>query len=188
MKCRWFQFLINRALDDGRPLSPRTERHLAQCAVCGQSRQRQLLVAERLSADRPLATDAEASPFLRTRILNHVKSEPQFAPSINVGRWAWAAVASVALVVALFAIPRRSNESLGPIANKVPAASRSPVVSVALLESTARFTSGGSWLQAATNLDQPLQKEMDLVINDARKVLRSLTADLLPAQLLANRE
>ena len=188
MKCRWFQFLINRVLDDGRPLSPRIERHLVQCAVCRESHQRQRRVTERLSNDRQLATDAEASPFLRARILNQLKREPQSAPAMTMGRWAGAGIAGVALVVALFAMPRRSNDPLGPSANNVPVASRSPLVSVAFLESTARFTSGGNWLQAATNLDQPLQKEMALVIGDARAVLRSLTAELVPAQLLVNRD
>ncbi len=188
MKCRWFQFLINRVLDDGRPLSPRIERHLAQCAVCRESHQRQRRVAAHLSADRPLATAGDAAPFLRARILNQLKREPQSAPAMTLGRWAWAGVAGVALVVALFAMPRRSIEPMGPSANNVPVASRSPLVSVAFLESTARFTSGGNWLQAATNLDQPLQKEMALVIGDARAVLRSLTAELVPAQLLVNRD
>ena len=53
------------------------------------------------------------------------------------------------------------------------------------LEATTRFADGGRLLQVATNLDQPLQREMNLVLGDARAALRSLQAEFVPATLLA---
>ncbi|MBI1176163.1 hypothetical protein GC207_01850 [bacterium] len=181
MKCRWYQFLISRSLDDDRPLSPRLEQHLANCEPCREFWVRQRDVIRGLHETKSTASEIEPSPFLRTRILQQTKSE-ESAPAIggNV-RWMWGGIAATAVVALVALMPfletSRSNVGIAP--------SQNDTVSVALLEKTSRFTSGGNLLQAATNIDQPLHQELNLVISDAQNAIRSLREELLPSHLLA---
>lgn len=181
MKCRWYQFLINRSLDEERTLPPNVKRHLADCAQCHDFWTRQRDMIQRMHETKSFRAEMNPGPFLRTRILQRIKTDEAVPADGGFTRWIWsgiAATAVVALIVfTLFLKSSRPNVRL--------AQSQNDVVSVALLEQTSRFTSGGNLLQAATNIDQPLHQELNFVISDAQNALRSLREELLPSHLLA---
>lgn len=181
MKCRWFQFLINRSLDDGRPLSPNTQRHLADCARCHDFWRQQSRLIDRFQQNKKEVTGTEPGPFLRSRVMNRIKAEQPSATPAGVNRWMWGGLAVSAVVLMVALVPVMKPVSV----NNQAAKNRTEVVSVALLEKTSRFTSGGNLLQAATNIDQPLHQELNLVISDAQNALRSLRQEFVPSQLLA---
>lgn len=181
MKCRWYQFLIDRALDDGLPPPEKARRHLQHCAPCRQRFARQEELVRQLARPDPSAKETAPGPWLRARILNNLAGEqPHPAPAGGPGRRLILAGAA-AMVLALFAwMPLETNRTAG----RAPASS-GDAMAVVLLEKSGRVTSGGELLLVVTNFDQPLQRELNLVIDDARSALRSLQADLLPSQLLA---
>jgi predicted anti-sigma-YlaC factor YlaD len=189
MMCRWFQFQINRALDDGRPLPSQVRDHLSNCPTCRELHERQSRVAGQLTEERDAADERDVDPFLRSRVLNRIRGEVQTSRPPAFARWGWAALALILFLAILQVIPRGGldrQETVATSSQKDPVQTKA--VSVAWMKSTARLTSGGELLQTVTNIDQPLQKEMELVLADARTVLRSLRADLVPSQLLARSE
>lgn len=181
MKCRWYQFLINRALDDERPIPANATRHLENCARCQDFWERQRRMIQRMHEAAGDGAEGEPSPFLRRRILNQIEGEQPVPARFGLGRWVWGGVSASAIValVALLPLLKQSRSNVGP------GSAQADVVSVALLEQTSRFTSGGNLLRAATNIDQPLHKELNLVISDAQNALHSLREELLPSHLLA---
>jgi len=184
MMCRLYQMWINRALDDGRKLSARLEQHLVRCERCQDHYERQMAVVRTLSAKAPQRT-AEPSAFLRARILNEIKSTPPPETAPRFMRWAWAGGVAAAIALAGIFFQLRTPPPANQIAHHTPAPPPSQASASALLAATSRFTDGSQLLQVATNIDQPLQKEMNLVLADARTVLRSLQTEFVPATLLA---
>lgn len=207
MKCRFFRFTMSRALDDRRPLSARTERHLAGCASCREHHQAQLLLirdfqtggkieglaascASRLrtgtaaEAAHPVPRATGPSQFLRSRILNEITNSPHRESPAALARWFWAFGIAAVIVLAAIISQSQRRPTLDLVAEDQP----TPNAAAALMVATVRFANGGQLLQAASDLDQPLQTEMNLVISDARAVLRSLQTDFVPSQLLASSE
>lgn len=185
MKCRWIQFVINRSLDDERPLPPAVERHLESCAHCREFKERQSQAISRMRDTRSGQMQADPSPFLRARILNQIRAEQPATVRNGFGRWAWGglavAIVATAIVTASFLKPAHPVS----VANLQPAKNQQEFVPAVLLERTTSLTSGGNLLRAATNIDRPLHKELNLVINDAQNALRSLRYEFVPSQLLA---
>ncbi len=130
---------------------------------------------------------AEPSPFLRARILNEVKAAVR-PVTPTAPRWAWATGLAGLLALAVIIVQSRSGPETGPIARTEAVAPATPLTAASLMKISARLTDGGRWLQVTTNLDQPLQRELSLVLEDARKVLRALSADFLPGELLAQNQ
>jgi hypothetical protein len=186
MKCLLYRFWIDRTLDDSQPLSPRTERHLARCPDCRRHHERQARVVRQLGSER-VETLVEPSTFLRARILNEVKAAARPATP-TAPRWAWATGLAGLLALVVIIVQSRSVPEPGPMARTEAVAPAPPLSAARLMETSARLTDGGRWLQLTTNLDQPLQRELSLVLEDARKVLRALSADFLPGELLAQKE
>ncbi len=186
MKCLLYRFWMDRALDDGRSLSPRMECHLAGCPDCRRHYESQTRVLRQLGSER-VETLVEPSTFLRTRILNEVKAAARPATATSP-RWAWATGLAGLLALAVIIVQSRSVPEPGPMARTEAFAPAPPLSAARLMETSARLTDGGRWLQITTNLDQPLQRELSLVVEDARKVLRALSADFLPGELLAQKE
>lgn len=186
MKCLLYRFWMDRALDDGRPLSPRTERHLAGCPDCRRHYESQTRVLHQLGRE-PGRMPVEPSTFLRARILNEIKAAtPPATPTAP--HWAWVTGFACLLALAVIIVQSRSVPETGSIARTETTVPATPIFAASLMETSARLTDGGRWLQITTNLDQPLQRELSLVVEDARKVLRALSADFLPGELLAQHE
>ncbi len=206
MKCQLYRFWINRAFDDGQRLTARIARHLAGCEECRRWHERQSLVVQRLQAGRQTAgaigtatstvggaagATEVAPPFLRARILNELKADSRReAPVtfITFTRWAWVGAAVAAVALAMIAAQSSTKQAALLVAPNEPASAGVPKSATALIEATSRFADGGRLLQVATNLDQPLQEEMHLVLEDARAALRSLQLEFVPSALLAKRD
>lgn len=186
MNCLLHRFWIDRALDDGRPLSARIERHLAGCPDCRRHHAQQTRLLRQLAGGGE-GIRAEPSPFLRTRILGAVKAAARPA-NPSMPRWAWAAGCAGLLALAAIIFSSGSAPESGPVAQTEAFVPVTPPADTGLLETPARWTDGGRWLQVTTNLDQPLQRELNLVLEDARKALRALSADFLPGELLAQNQ
>ena len=200
MKCRLCKFWMDRALDDGRPLSARIERHVANCEECRRYHEAQQSVVRRLQAGRRMAGAIEtadstlaaaagateiAPPFLRARILSEIRSDSRREAPVSVTRWAWVGAAAAAVALAVIVDWSPTEEGSPLIASNERASASVSKSTANFLEATTRFADGGRLLQVATNLDQPLQREMNLVLGDARAALRSLQAEFVPATLLA---
>jgi hypothetical protein len=182
MNCQWYQFRIHRLLDEGSPLPARVLAHVKACARCESFYRDQVDVHERLST--PVDDQkASPSPFLKNRILNAIARE-QCAPSSPASsRWIGVcAFAAVALVLTLVAIDYNSK----PPREQVVISIQRPAPE--WIEMTAKVTSGGSLFRVATNLNQPLQHEMDLVIQNAQAALSSLANEFVPSKLLATKD
>ncbi len=185
--CRYFQFTINRALDDDRPLARRVQRHLTRCAVCRDYHESRRSLANELRARVPRPS-VEASPYLRNRILNEIKAGSRRTAPAFSSRWV-AAGCAVALFALTILFVRRPAEPAAPLIVAGEVSSKpAPPAATRLLETTTRHADGGQLLRAATQLDRPLQIEMGLVLNDARTALRSLQTEFVPAPLLARNE
>jgi hypothetical protein len=188
MKCRWYQFVINRALDDGRDLPPGADGHLLRCARCRDFFEDQRGVINQMHRMAPAGDAPQASPCLRARILNRIQAGPRRAVAPRPGRLSWAGMAVIIGVAVALVLPLLKPGQKVPVAAGNNGGTKTELVSVALLEQSGRLTSGGDWLQAATNIDQPLHREMNLVISDAQNAWRSLREELLPSHLLAKSE
>lgn len=202
MMCRLYQMWINRVLDDGRPLPARVERHLAACEECRRWHERQSLVVQRLLAGRrsvgaigaAVSTGEDAagatevaSPFLRARILNEIIRDPGREAPVAFVRWLWAGGVAAAITLAMVLTQWRTEPAADLIARDQPTATHTHASAV-FLNVTTRLSDGGQLLLVATDFDQPLQNEMNLVLGDARAALRSLQSEFLPGTLLAKRD
>lgn len=185
MMCRIYRLWLDRSLDDRRPLPALVERHLAGCTSCRRHRESQERLVRRLRAGAT-TVPTEPSPFLRTRILNEVRADARQAAALPQARLIWAGSVLAVLVLG-FVLFRPSRPMVDESALAKAPVSTVPDPAAALLVATTRITDGGRLLQVATNIDQPLQKEMHLVLQDARTVLRSLQTEFVPATLLAQR-
>ncbi|HAV61987.1 MAG TPA: hypothetical protein DCY13_06445 [Verrucomicrobiales bacterium] len=181
MKCRLFQIWINWRLDDGRPLPDAALRHLASCPRCSVAL-RNHQVAETALRQSPAPPNPPPSPWLTGRIMSEVqKEEPVRHPPFVVR----ALPAMAALIVITLFVLFRHLPTQGPGGPPSQSASAPEPLRIEWLEATARLTDGpGAWL-GSTNVNDPLQQELELVLGDARSALSSLKKEFIPSQLLA---
>lgn len=176
MKCLPAKLRISLALDDGRPLDPGTERHLAQCPDCAARwNARRELVSELRRAPGP-APLVDPPPYLRARIMRAIQAE---SPASRGWVPAWpeywrGAAAAVVVVLAIgAALLMTGKPDAAPVTGNPVAAVTAPVK-----------TTNNPLILAAAKLDQPLRREWDLIHSDALAVVNSLRADFLPGELL----
>lgn len=177
MKCRWNQFWINWHIDDGSPLSTHVRSHVNVCPRCQAVYREQVHLQEQLLA--PVADQISPSPYLKSRILNQISGEEQSRPTSARLRWIGTGVfAAIAIALTITAIRPDPELSSLQTAGVAPA--------TGWVEITAKMTSGENLFRMATNLNQPLHQELDLVIKDAQAVFNSLANDFVPSTLLAS--
>jgi len=176
MKCRWNQFWINWHMDEDRPLPTRIQVHIKSCARCEVFYREQTGVRRQLTG----ATNEPSSPppFLKQRILNEIALEERTASRPIKWRQAGTvAFAAVAVLLTLIVMDSKPE----PVPSQIVNAPLPPE----WIKLTTKMTSGESLFRVATNFNQPLQQEMDLVLENAQAVLNSLTKDFVPSTLLA---
>lgn len=180
MNCYWHQFWIQRRLDDDRPPVRGQLRHLQACSGCREWHAGQTRLIHALRK-RPVTTE-EPSPYLVSRVMNEITRAPQESrsrPAIWFGTGlAGAACAGLLLFLLMPA----------PDPDRVARNATRPVLDSQWIEMTTRMAGGDRLFEVATNLNQPLQQEMDRVIQDARQVLKSLSHDFVPSTLLVSAE
>ena len=97
MFCFLQRWKIDRALDEGTALTPRTEAHVARCADCRRHHEQQRAVVNRLEQSAQLPVP-EAPAFLRSRVMNALRDEESAPLPVRWGVAAWAPVAVVAAI------------------------------------------------------------------------------------------
>ncbi len=176
MKCQWYEFRINWHDDDDRPLPAKVRAHIKSCSRCNTFYRVQTRLRHHLTS----ATDHPVSPtvFLKSRILNEIAGESSIPARLIRRRWSVTGgfvavvIAATAGMVAFNPDPRPPEFDGMRLAPE-------------WIDLTDRVTSGENLFRVTTNLNQPLQREMDLVIQSAQAALNSLANDFVPAGLLA---
>ena len=174
MICWLNRLFRGHRLDDGRPLSPALQRHLATCATCREAWAVEQQVALDL-ARGAAAVRREPSPFLHGRVMETVRREATDRPApsrVSVPRLAWL-TAGAAAAVATAVLLRTTLEPSAP----------APMPAVAWQAALPNATKLARW---GTMLDQPLRREGELVLQDARNVMTGLASNLLPGDLQAS--
>ena len=183
MTCWFTRRNMARALDDETPLSDADQRHLHTCAACEQHWQAQRRLVGLLTQEAQQESFTP-SPFLRGRIVAAVRRAAIAEPDVAPGpQFSWmgglALTALAAALVVMGVIQQRPNPE--PSSDK-------------LLTSVIHF-SGGQVLEETTGqtleewsvaLNQPLESEIQFVMNDARTAIDSLAASFIPESLLAS--
>ena len=158
ISCLFHQSALRRHLDDGWPLSARTQSHLDKCSSCREMLEEHSAIIQRLNAKK--LGSMETPAFLHTRIMNGIRADvspsARRSPSL---RWAFATV-GVAVVGTLLAVVL-----IRP--------SRSPVAWPELKTQLA-FKSA---LPA-----NPLETEIENLRGDALNAAKALAASFLPTE------
>ena len=97
MFCFLQRWKIDRALDEGDALAPRTEAHVARCADCRRHHEQQRAVVNRLKQSAAMPVP-EPPAFLRSRVMNALRGEQSTPLPVRWGVAAWAPVAIVAAI------------------------------------------------------------------------------------------
>ncbi len=185
---------IDWEMDDGAEASAAVGLHLSRCAACEGYRRRQRALVEGLI--REARQNPPSSPlFFRERASVLPKRSGSFdggrcrtqamnARDLPGAKFAWrqglvwfAAAAVVVVVVGLLRMPL----------------SEAPSPSSELIAQALRFSGGQALEEAAGQsiqkwsglLNQPLESEIQFLMNDARFAMSSLAASFLPEQYLA---
>ncbi len=174
---------ISRCLDDDRPLAPNSERHLQSCAACAQhyAEQRQLVgqLSQQAGHDQ-----FEPSPFLRGRIVAAVRQAAEVDTAIPapMPRPSWIGGLGLSLGAAAAIV-------IGIVVNRPapPPASAELISKVIQLsgDQVIEETTGQSIEAWSVALNEPLESELQFVMNDARSAIDSLAENFIPKSLLA---
>ncbi|MBC8327009.1 MAG: hypothetical protein H8E27_15420 [Verrucomicrobia subdivision 3 bacterium] len=97
MFCFLQRWNIDRALDEGDILAPRTKAHVARCADCRLHHEQQRAIVNRLEQSAQLPVP-NAPAFLRHRVMNALRDEQSAPLPVRWGIAAWAPVAIVAAI------------------------------------------------------------------------------------------
>lgn len=175
--CWLAQKLISLRLDSGQGLRGWPGRHARKCPACRDFQATHRQLGRRLALEAKTRADP-APRFLQQRIMAVVQQQAEGAATAHVDfRWAWAgvtALASVALLCGVFALKHSTSPPDG--AGIDP---QGQVPPLALLSSVP-IPEGTRLIEWGRQLDQPLESEMELVVLDARRVVRGLAQEFLP--------
>jgi anti-sigma factor RsiW len=182
--CWFYKIVISHRLDSREGIPGWVDLHVDGCEECARFHRGHRRVIDRLSIGAADAlSEREAPPFLHSRIMSAVRrAEPE--PVRVSFRPAWVAgiAASVLLVGALslrlLPEPGERHEPTAELAQSSVEQGRSlaPVLSM---------VNGEKLLEMSRNLDQPLEAELQFVMNDARSAIETLANNFLPGQMIA---
>ncbi len=174
MFCFLQRWKIDRALDEGDALNPRTEAHVARCADCRRHHEQQRAVVNRLEQSAQLPVP-EAPAFLRSRVMNALRDEESAPLPVRWGVAAWApiaVVAAIAMVGILQTDPQPGHPPVQPRPNPLVAKPPANLPAVAL---------------PSMNLQAALQKVPSQIAAPYDRELQNLQNDLKSAgQYLGN--
>jgi hypothetical protein len=170
--------------DSQSPAPAWVQRHLRGCSDCRQFEHRERQLIASLIAETP-SPSAEPSPFLTSRIVAELSrtSEP---PRLPILYWVRAAAIPAFGVLLIGAYLSWQNDDV----QAPPTVSVGPV-SGGEAEPTLPSVSRGQSDQIlawAENFPQPLESELNLVVDDAKAALRLVAENFLPDTLLARNE
>lgn len=183
---------IDWEMDDGAEASAAVALHLSRCAACERYRRRQRALVEGLirearqnPSSSPLFFRERASVFPKRYCFFRVggcRTQSKSGETLPGAKFAWRQglvwfAAAVIVVVGILQLPL--SEAPSPLSSE-------------LIAKAIRFSGGQSLEEAAGQslqewsalLNQPLESEIQFLINDARFAMSSLAASFLPKQYL----
>ena len=180
LTCWYYRRIISECLDSNQDLPVRLGKHLRQCSSCRGFHDAAVGLCEQLLADADRERQVP-SPFLQSRIVASLgEGDPQ--PVRTVFRPAWSAAAAVVAIVLSSVLFLRHDP-----APKIPAGSGAVAARQAadgngagLLAGTMRLPVQDGIREWTKKLNQPLETELQSVIQDARTALDLLAYNFLP--------
>jgi len=173
--CRLYQTIASSHVDDGTRLPTWTQRHLNNCPRCREFYQSALAITKELST-RTEGDRRSPSPFLHAKVMSAIRSEANaaFEPRPSRRRSAGVLVLGTACLLLLAGILWVRHPA---ITGQHPSTSTPAPADVAF---NVQLPSAAQVNQWTTALDKPLEKETQLVLNDAKSALNSLKNSFLP--------
>ncbi len=181
IKCWHYRRIISRSLDEDTPLPPAAQAHLAGCPDCRRRCQTEQEIVRRLSAGAAAPRRPQPPPFLQARIMARIASLPPAArrashPFLIYGTVGLAAAYIVLTTIYLRPGQTGSRPSSGLIAHVQPQRGAGTAFSKG-------WSDPALLAGLATNLDQPLETEMQAVVQDARGAATALADNFFPDKL-----
>src|SRR5688572_14791439 len=164
--CRIYRRAMVFWLDE--PAAPRwLGQHLERCPECRAAWETERRFIQQLGSQTP--PRPEPVPFLRARIVANVRAQtpPGAHAEVRVLRPVGLAAFGLALVLALALLSLPGKKPAQPVAVVAPRATQPPTV-------LARVVDGTELLRLVDRIDEPLETELQSVVNDARTALNSL--------------
>ncbi len=180
MRCWVYRHFLSRHCDSGKALSARLRLHLENCPGCREEYESQMSVIQQLTAGTQ-SWRRTPSPFLHSRIMaslaEQVSELDRPARSFPFARAYALAGCGVALLLALVVIQR--THLFSP---EQESASSAPSLLPRLAQLAPQLNQAGGqkvveWTDA---LERPLEREIQLVLGDARSAARLLADNFLP--------
>ena len=179
--CRLYQKIILNRVDAASALPDRTRRHVESCSACRDVYRSQTEIVRQLCAGADFEK-REPSPFLHARIMSSISRSEMNAERKDERIWfGWAfGLATVCLLLAGVIwlrnqpVPDPLDGFQRPLAS-VPA---SPELPLAL-----NLPNGTQMRQWTVKLDEPLQTEMNLVLNNTKTAANALVNNFVPEKL-----
>ncbi len=182
--CWFHRKIISSGVDTGAALPNRTKEHLRKCFGCRDVYEAQTEVAQQLRAGADFNRQ-EPSPFLHARIMSSIAHSEMNAERKHERAWfGWAsALATVCLLLAGVIWFRNqptsdSSDFLAGFLHPSPAAPDAPEAPDAFV-----LLNGTQVRQWSVKLDEPLQTEMNLVVNDTKTAANALVENFMPEEL-----
>jgi len=173
--------IILGSADANTALPDPTREHLRNCSDCRRVYESQTEIAWQLR-ETAGSINREPSPFLHARIMSSIaRSE------INPGRdgtrirfgWSFGLVAACLLLAgALWFRNQPMPDRLSGFQRPLASASAAPELYVAL-----ELPNGTQMRQWTVKLDEPLQKEMNLVVDNTKTAANALAENFMPEKL-----
>jgi hypothetical protein len=181
IKCWRYRRIISRSADENAPLPPAAQAHVAQCQDCRRIYETEHQIVRRLSAGAAAQKWRQPAPFLHARIMARIAASERrlraAGPSPHLRRPLLLATACMVLATILL-WPGRPGPKPSP--GQIVLVQPPRTVQTAPQMDWADTTLLTQW---ATNLDKPLQTEMQAVFHDARGAVTALADNFFPEKL-----
>ena len=169
-------------MDDDATLSSSVQQHLNGCETCEHHYQLQRRLIGQLSRQAP-QENFEPSPFLRGKIVAAVRQAAEGTPEPVsptgfswIGGLAFSSVAALAVAIGVMMSQPEPTPPSAELLTKVIRLSGDQVLEEA---------TGQDFEAWSVSLNQPLESELQFVMNDARSAIDSLAASFIPDSFLA---
>jgi hypothetical protein len=179
--CRVYQKIILSSVDADTALPRRTRKHVQNCPDCRDVYESQTGIARQLRADAGIARQ-EPSPFLHARIMSSLAHSQINAERKHERIWfGWASALTMVCFLLAGVIWFRNQpapDGLDGFQRPLASAPASPELTAAL-----ELPDGTQMRQWTVKLDEPLQTEMNLVVDNTKTAANALVNNFMPEKL-----
>ncbi len=177
ISCLIRQWLISFRLEDGRPPSTATRRHLDGCPACRRFLDEQARLVGRMELDAS-AEIVPPPPFLKSGVMNAAWRSS--TPSRRRAGWLLPITATVTLAAILLSMTWVSNRSGGNARSAPRQASVEPIPRLLTSLWPAGILPDDQKLREwSQSLDRPLESEIASVVKDAQTAWQSVAQNFL---------